>query len=32
MKSKDPTLKDRLKKLVREIQALDESFRFQIEN
>jgi hypothetical protein len=32
MKSQDPELRANLKKLVKEIQAIDESFRFQIEN
>jgi hypothetical protein len=32
MKSKKPELKAQLKKLAKEIQAIDESFRFQIEN
>jgi hypothetical protein len=32
MESKDPELKAQLKTLAKEIQSIDESFRFQIEN
>jgi hypothetical protein len=32
MDTKDPELKSQLKKLAKEIQSIDESFRFQIEN